>query len=110
MKKIALLSLLVVTTAGCGQGWLPFRSSRGAPCQGSPGCLGAAPAMPGPGCHCEGTSAGYPGYDGPMMGGEVVGGSYLGGEVIHDGVISSPNDFQSRGPNVAPPMGSIRAN
>ena len=104
MKRITLLGLLVITSSGCGFGWLPFRPFRGAPCRmGSP-CVGAAPVA---GC---GVTAGYPSYEGSYEGaiveGEVLGGSgYYGGEIIHDGI--SGSNFQGRSTIVAPPMQTL---
>jgi hypothetical protein len=59
MKKLGLIGLVLLTTAGCGQGWLPFRPFRGAPCQAN--CVGAVAQ----GNDCQGC-AGYSTYDGEM--------------------------------------------
>jgi hypothetical protein len=110
MKKLAIVSLIAISSAGCGKDWLPFRPFRGAPCGGSPGCLGGAPNTMPPGCPCPGTSAGFPSYESSMVGDDIIGGTHFGGEIIHDGIVVSPNGFQSRGSAVAPPMGSFRGN
>lgn len=103
MKKIALLGLVLVSSVGCGHGWLPFRSSRGAICRGDAPCATSAPAD----CNGCGTTAGYPGYEGSVIGGESVGDSgYYGGEVIHEGPVGG--SFQGRSTITAPPMQSIQ--
>ncbi len=89
MKKLLLLCLLLSLSTGCGRGWMPCLF-RGASC-GNGGCIGTAPALP-QGCNAcvGGTSAGYGGYDGEVIGGEIVSDSYYGGNTYGSGDIGAP--------------------
>lgn len=66
MKKLGLIGLVILTAAGCGHGWLPFRPFRGAPCGAS--CMdSSAPVYSAEGCT---GCAGYPSYEGEQVIGE----------------------------------------
>lgn len=109
MKKLTLLSLIVLSATGCGHGWLPFRQSRGATCLGNAPCVGSLPPAPSSGCEGCPTAAGFPDYSGEVVEGVVGSGAgYYGGEVIHEGPITG--GFQGRTAPAAPPMQSIRPN
>lgn len=70
MRKLGLIGVVVLSCAGCGHGWLPFRPFQGAMCRDN--CVSHA--------HCDGCSgaAGYPSYADEG----VVSDSYIGGTTV----------------------------
>lgn len=89
MRKLALLSLVLILSTGC-RGGLLSRIFRGAPCGKSCGLsLPAAPAQENCSSCANGTSAGYGSYEGEVYDSGIVDGGYVDGGIVDGGVMGS---------------------